>query len=137
MKKRKRKRYTQKSVTETGKFAEGGEGTPTPVRATRCRPAPIYTQGIFERGGSGMKMKSITAKGSQIEKLKELAKVLAAAIDACIDPKALPAMAKQYRETIREIEEIEGVSADGDEISEILTNREADGKPGAVRKNRA
>lgn len=46
-------------------------------------------------------------------------------------------MAKQYRETIREIEEIEGVSADGDEISEILTNREADGKPGAVRKNRA
>ena len=84
-----------------------------------------------------MKMKSITAKGSRIEQLKELAKVLAAAIDACIDPKALPAMAKQYRETIREFEEIEGVSADGDEISEILTNREADGKPGAVRKNRA
>lgn len=41
-----------------------------------------------------MKMKSITAKGSRIEQLKELAKVLAAAIDACIDPKALPAMAK-------------------------------------------
>lgn len=80
-----------------------------------------------------MKMKSITAKGSRIEQLKELAKVLAAAIDACIDPKALPAMAKQYRE----IEEIEEVSADGDEISEILTSREADGKPGAVRKNRA
>ena len=78
-----------------------------------------------------MKMKSITAKGSRIEQLKELAKVLATAIDECIDPKALPAMAKQYRETIREIEEIEGVSADGDEI------READGKPGAVRKNRA
>lgn len=137
MKNRKRKRYTQKSVTETGKFAEGGEGIPAPVPATHRRPAPIYTQGIFERGGSGMKMKSITAKGSRIEQLKELAKVLAAAIDACIDPKALPAMAKQYRETIREIEEIEGVSADGDEISEILTNREADGKPGAVRKNRA
>lgn len=108
-----------------------------PALATHRRPAPIYTQGIFERGGSGMKMKSITAKGSRIEQLKELAKVLAAAIDACINPKALPAMAKQYRETIREIEEIEGVSADGDEISEILTNREADGKPGAVRKNRA
>lgn len=84
-----------------------------------------------------MKMKSITAKGSRIEQLKELAKVLATAIDACINPKALPAMAKQYRETIREIEEIDGVSADGDEISEILTSREADGKPGAVRKNRA
>ncbi len=124
-------------MTETGKFAEGGEGTPAPVQATHRRPAPIYTQGIFERGGSSMKMKSITAKGSRIEQLKELAKVLAAAIDACIDPKALPAMAKQYRETIREIEEIEEVSADGDEISEILTSREADGKPGAVRKNRA
>ena len=103
MKKRKRRRYTQKSVTETGKFAEGGEGTPAPGPATHRRPAPIYTQGIFERGGSGMKMKSITAKGSRIEQLKELAKVLATAIDACIDPKALPAMAKQYRETIREI----------------------------------
>ena len=47
-----------------------------------------------------MKMKSITAKGSRIEQLKELAKVLAAAIDACIDPKTLPAMGsstgKQY-----------------------------------------
>lgn len=49
MKKRKRKRYTQKSVTETGKFAEGGESTPAPAQATHRRPAPIYTQGIFER----------------------------------------------------------------------------------------
>lgn len=84
-----------------------------------------------------MKMKSITAKGSRIEQLKELAKVLAAGIDDCMDPKALPAMAKQYRETIREIEKLEGVNGDGDEISEILTSREVDGKPGAVRKNRA
>jgi gluconate kinase len=45
----------------------------------------------------------------------------------------LPALARQYRETIREIEEIEGAETDGDEIAEILSGREADGKPGAVR----
>lgn len=39
-----------------------------------------FTHRAFERGGSGMKMKSITAKGSRIEQLKELAKVLATAI---------------------------------------------------------
>ena len=40
-----------------------------------------------------------------------------------------------YRETIREIEEIEGNDG-ADEISEILGKRDADGKPGAVRKDR-
>ena len=81
-------------------------------------------------------MKSATARGSRLTQLKELAKVLAAGIDGCDDPKALPQLAKQYRETIREIEEIEGAADNGDEIGEILTGRAADGKPGAVRKNR-
>ncbi len=47
------------------------------------------------------------------------------------------ALAKQYRETLREIEEIEGAREPDDEIGEILQGREADGKPGSVRKNRA
>ena len=47
------------------------------------------------------------------------------------------ALAKQYRETVREIEEIEGAESNGDEIGEILSIRQAAGKPGAVRKNRA
>ena len=81
-------------------------------------------------------MKSVTAKGSRLDQLKTLASTLAAGIDSCEDYRALPALAKQYRETIREIEEIEGVDNDGDEISKILTERETDGKPGAVRKNR-
>lgn len=78
-------------------------------------------------------MKSITARGTRLEQLKQLAKVLAAGIDTCEDGKTLPQLAKQYRETIREIEEIEGAKDDGDEISRILAQREQDGKPGAVR----
>lgn len=81
-------------------------------------------------------MKSITARGTLLEKLKQLAKVLATNIDGCDDPKNLPQLAKQYRETIREIEEIEGAADNGDEVSEILAERQSDGKSGAVRKNR-
>ena len=82
-------------------------------------------------------MKSITAKGTRLSQLKQLAKVLAVTIDGCEDPKNLPQLAKQYRETIREIEEIEGANNHGDEVSYILGERAADGKPGAVRKDRA
>ena len=53
------------------------------------------------------------------------------------DTEALPALAKQYRETVREIEEIEGTQNHGDEISELIAQRQADGKPGAVRKDRS
>ena len=81
-------------------------------------------------------MKSITARGTRLEQLKQLARVLAANIDNCEDPKNLPQLAKQYRDTIREIEEIEGATDNGDEVSEILAERQNDGKPGAVRKNR-
>ena len=42
-------------------------------------------------------------------------------------------MARQYRETLKEIEEIEGAQDDDDEISRILSERAAAGKPGAVR----
>lgn len=82
-------------------------------------------------------MKSITARGTRLEQLKQLAKVLAAGIDTCKDCRALPQLTKQYRETIREIEEIEGANNHGDEVSDILGERAADGKPGAVRKDRA
>lgn len=84
-----------------------------------------------------MKMKSVTARGDRLRQLKTLAGVLAVNIDACDDARALPALAKQYRETVREIEEIEGTQNHGDEISELLAQRQADGKPGAVRKDRS
>ena len=82
-------------------------------------------------------MKSITVRGSRLEQLKQLAKVLASGIDTCEDCRALPQLTKQYRETIREIEGIEGADNDTDEIGAILAQRENDGKPGAVRTHRA
>ena len=82
-----------------------GRAPLAPVLATRAVQRRFTHRG-FLKGADSVKMKSITSRGGRLEQLKELAKVLAAAIDACIDPKALPAMAKQYRETIREIEEI-------------------------------
>ena len=48
----------------------------------------------------------------------------------------LATLSRQYRETIREIEEIEGTSDDTDEIGAILAERQQDGKPGAVRTHR-
>lgn len=80
-----------------------------------------------------MSLKSINKTGNRLEKLKELARVLAKEIDANIEPKALPQLAKQYRETLCEIEEIEGADNNGDEIAEILSERGAAGKAGAVR----
>ena len=76
-------------------------------------------------------MKSITARGTRLEQLKQLAKVLASSIDACEDCRALPQLTKQYRETIREI-----ADHDTDEIGAILAQREHDGKSGAVRTYR-
>lgn len=72
---------------------------------------------------------------SRLEKLKELETWLYASMQIA-EPRELASLSRQYRETIREIEEIEGMNDHGDEISEILAKREADGKPGAVRKSR-
>ena len=80
------------------------------------------------------KMKSVTARGGRLKQLKTLAGILAQNIDDCEDVRALPQLAKQYRETIREIEELEGAQNHGDEIGAILSERQAEGKPGAVRK---
>lgn len=67
-------------------------------------------------------------------KLIALAEVIAEQIDCVKYAKDLAPLARQYRETIREIEEIEGVGND-DEIAEILQSRQLDGKAGAVRKD--
>ena len=82
------------------------------------------------------KMKTVTLHGTRLEQLKALAKVLAENIDLCETPSALPPLAKQYRETAAEIEQIKGATQNDDEIGEVLAQRQADGKPGAARKNR-
>ena len=68
----------------------------------------------------------------RLEKLRELEAMLKANLETS-DARSLAGIAKQYRETIKEIEEIEGGENDGDEIAELLEARETDGKPGAVR----
>ena len=72
----------------------------------------------------------------RLEKLRELEARLLAAMDEA-DNKTLAALARQYRETIREIEELERGTDTDDEIGDILQQRAADGEPGAVRPNRA
>lgn len=89
------------------------------------------------------KMSTVTNRGDRLEMLTNLSKVLANEIDKCSSTESekqaatMPQLVKQYRETLREIQELEGAEPEDDEIAEILSNRAADGKPGAVRKNRS
>ena len=69
----------------------------------------------------------------RLKKLKELEAKLYAELQNA-ESRSVAAIARQYRETIREIEEIEGGNAADDEIGEILSGR--DGMSDSVRKDR-
>lgn len=69
---------------------------------------------------------------SRLEKLKALEEQLALALDGA-ETGQVASLARQYRETLKEIEEIEGAENNDDDISEILSERNAAGKSGAVR----
>lgn len=71
---------------------------------------------------------------NRLEKLKELEKDLYDLMKRA-NSRSIAPLARQYREVLREIEEIEGAEAHNDEIGEILSRRDTDGKPGAVRQN--
>ena len=84
------------------------------------------------------KMATVASNGNRLEQLENLALILAKQIDLCSEgyadgAKNMPQLSKQYRETIKEIEEIRVMEKDDDEIGEILSARKADGKPDAVR----
>lgn len=83
-----------------------------------------------------MDLSKVNETENRLGKLKALSEILAKALDEVEYSKDYAPLARQYRETIREIEEIEGVK-ETDEIAEILQARESDGKPGAIRKTRA
>lgn len=74
---------------------------------------------------------------SRLSQLRELLAILAEAIDGKPGARDLSQLAKQYRETLKEIEELERGTDTDDEIGDILQRREADGEPGAVRPNRS
>lgn len=78
-------------------------------------------------------------KKGRLQQLEELLKILAKEIDGQPGPRELPSLAKQYRETLAEIEAIrrEEAPEEVDEVTELLNGRAVDGKPGAVRQNRS
>lgn len=75
----------------------------------------------------------IVDNGTRLEQLKELLRILADEIDERPGARDLAQLSRQYRETLREIAEIEGAEQNDDDISEILSERAAAGKSGAVR----
>jgi predicted transcriptional regulator len=70
----------------------------------------------------------------RLYKLKALEAKLKVAMETA-DHKTLASIARQYRETIKEIDELEGGATD-DEIEDILQQRQNDGKSGAIRPSR-
>lgn len=87
------------------------------------------------------KLATATRAGKRLDELKTLADTLAKSIDAASkDPeqlRQLAPLAKQYRETIAEIEDIERGEIGDDAIGEVLKSRAANGASGAVRPRRA
>lgn len=75
--------------------------------------------------------------GSRLDRLKELLGILADEIDQRPGARDLAQLARQYRETLKEIEEIEGTDSPDDEISRVLAEIEVDGQPRSVRENRS
>lgn len=71
---------------------------------------------------------------TRLEKLKKLESDLLDMMSKA-NSRTYAALAKQYRDTIREIGEIEEDGSTQDEIANILDARVSDGKAGAVRKN--
>ncbi len=73
----------------------------------------------------------------RVSQLKALLGILADAIDSRPGARDLASLSKQYRETLAEIEALEGNAPKDDQIEELLKNRQANGKSNAIRKNRA
>ena len=73
---------------------------------------------------------------TRLEKLKELEQDLKKMMEKA-NSRVYASLAKQYRETLYEIEMIEGRNDNDDELGEIIQNREADGKPAANCQNRS
>ena len=72
----------------------------------------------------------------RLEKLKALEAKLYVAMETAGN-KEIAAIAKQYRETVKEIEEIDGEKHADNDIANILRDRKSAGRAGSVRKGRA
>lgn len=72
----------------------------------------------------------IDPKDSRLQQLRDLMEIVANKINSDPGARDLAGLAKQYREILREIEEIKGSEPKDDEIAKLLG---ADGVPGSVR----
>lgn len=66
-------------------------------------------------------MTEVTRDGTRLEQLQQLALVIAESIDMGDESHSMAQLARQYRETIREIAELQGDEQD-DVISQLLAN---------------
>ncbi len=74
-----------------------------------------------------MKMIDATKDFMRLEGLKALATYLAKELDSCGDQKLVAGLARQYRETMAEIDAIEGGNDDDDEIAAIIVRNRKSG----------
>lgn len=73
-------------------------------------------------------MREVTENGTRLDQLRSLALVIAADIDRGDEGHSMAQLARQYRETIREIAELEGEDGDNDEIAAIISGRATQGR---------
>lgn len=72
------------------------------------------------------RMARATSGYRRLDALKALARKLAEELDNCMDQKTVAGLARQYRETMAEIDAIESGVDDEDEVSAIIQrNRES------------
>ena len=66
-------------------------------------------------------MADVTSDGTRLEQLRNLALVIAAEIDSGGEGHSMAQLARQYRETIREIAEVEDGAEPTDEIALLIS----------------
>lgn len=73
------------------------------------------------------RMVEATGDFALLEGLKALASQLAEEIDACNDQKLIAGLARQYRETMTQIDSLEGGADDDDEVAAIIIRNRQSG----------
>lgn len=73
------------------------------------------------------RMREATDDFILLDGLKALAQQLADEIDSCDDQKLVAGLARQYRETMTQIDEIEGGAEDDDQIAAIIVRNRKSG----------
>ena len=70
-----------------------------------------------------MSLRNASKENDRLAQLTELRDILAAAIEDCDSKRDLAALSRQYRDTVREIAELDNDNANIDEIAQIIEKR--------------